>query len=78
MQRRQGVSTFEFEFDLGGDEMRRRVEMLHADPGWDPAEQIAGEDEAYALLYSGLDPEQAAVHRQLVEAGVLPPRVAAP
>jgi hypothetical protein len=64
------------EFDVGGDELRRRAHMLRADSGWDPAAQLAGENAAYALLYSGLDEEQTAVHRRLVDAGVLPRREA--
>jgi hypothetical protein len=68
------VGTVVYQMDLGSDELRRRTEILNATPDWDPAEQLAGEDEAYALLYSQLDAEQEATHRALVAAGVLPPR----
>jgi hypothetical protein len=64
-----------FEIDLTFEEARRRVEVVAAlGAGWDPAEALRGEDEAYALLYSGLDAEQERVYRELVEAGVIPPR----
>jgi hypothetical protein len=70
-------SVFEFAVDLTADELRRRAEVLKAlGPDWDPVAAIQGEQEAYDLLYSGLDAEQEAVYAQLVEAGVLPPREA--
>lgn len=62
------------EMDLTQDEARRRAEVVAAlGDDWDPVAVIKGEEEAYRLLYSGLDEEQAAVHRDLVAAGVLPP-----
>lgn len=63
---------YAWDFDAGFDELRRRIHMLAADPGWSPHEQIAGEDAAIALLYSGLDDEQMVTYRSLVDAGVLP------
>jgi Family of unknown function (DUF6400) len=68
---------FEFSVDLTADELRRRAEVIKAlGPDWDPVALIHGEQEAYDLLYSGLDAEQEATYAQLVEAGVLPPREA--
>ncbi|HEY0359074.1 MAG TPA: DUF6400 family protein [Mycobacteriales bacterium] len=61
-----------FEFDLDADELRRRTEVLRAlGPDWDPVAVLRDEDAAYRLLYSGLDPEQRAVHDLLVREGVL-------
>jgi hypothetical protein len=61
-----------FELDLAAHEIRRRTEILHAlGPGWDPVAVLRDEEAAYALLYSGLDPEQRAVHDLLVREGVL-------
>ncbi|MFI9271294.1 DUF6400 family protein [Kitasatospora sp. NPDC052896] len=63
----------DFDLDLTLDETRRRAQVLAAlGPDWDPIAVIRGEDEAYALLYSGLDPQQQATYDSLVEAGVLP------
>ncbi|MFD8814902.1 DUF6400 family protein [Streptomyces sp. NPDC059627] len=42
--------------------------------GWDPVEMVRGEEEAYDMLYSGLDPEQQRLYDTLVAAGVLPRR----
>lgn len=65
----------EFFVDLDRDEVRRRAEVVRAlGDGWDPAAVLSGEDEAYALLYSGLDAEQQRIYTELVEAGVLPDR----
>ncbi|NUS17879.1 MAG: hypothetical protein HOY69_41870 [Streptomyces sp.] len=62
-----------FDVDLTLDEARRRAEVVAAlGADWDPAAVLRGEDEAYALLYSGLDAEQQRVHDELVAAGVLP------
>ncbi|MER8185080.1 DUF6400 family protein [Kitasatospora sp. NPDC094015] len=62
-----------FEIDLTAEEARRRAEVVAAlGPDWDPAAVLRAEDEAYALLYSGLDAEQQALHDRLVAAGVLP------
>lgn len=63
------------EIDLTRDEARRRAEVIAAlGEGWDPIAVMEGEEEAYRLLYSGLDEEQRAIYRQLREAGVLPAR----
>lgn len=62
-----------FSIDLTFEEARRRAEVVTAlGPHWDPRAALQGEDEAYALLYSGLDAEQQRVYDMLVEAGVLP------
>ncbi|MCX4725802.1 DUF6400 family protein [Streptomyces sp. NBC_01306] len=62
-----------FTMDLTFDESRRRAEVVAAlGPEWDPVEALRGEDEAYALLYSGLDAEQQRAYDMLVAAGVLP------
>jgi hypothetical protein len=64
-----------FELDLTLDEVRRRVHVLAAvGPDWDPIAVLAGEEAAYALLYSDLDPEQQEIYERLVQAGVLRPR----
>ncbi|WP_329454175.1 DUF6400 family protein [Streptomyces sp. NBC_01497] len=62
-----------FSIDLTFDEVRRRSEVVAAlGPHWDPVAALQGEDEAYALLYSGLDEEQQRTYDMLVAAGVLP------
>ncbi|WP_329138695.1 DUF6400 family protein [Streptomyces sp. NBC_01476] len=62
-----------FTIDLTFEEGRRRAEVVAAlGPDWDPVAALRGEDEAYALLYSGLDAEQQRVYDMLVAAGVLP------
>ncbi|MET7301247.1 DUF6400 family protein [Embleya sp. NPDC005575] len=62
-----------FTIDLTFEEARRRAEVVAAlGPDWDPVAAIRSEDEAFALLYSGLDPEQQRIHDMLVAAGVLP------
>ncbi|WP_331772691.1 DUF6400 family protein (plasmid) [Embleya sp. NBC_00888] len=62
-----------FTIDLTFEETRRRAEVVAAlGPDWDPVAVLRGEDEAYALLYSGLDAEQRRIHDLLVAAGVLP------
>ncbi|GAA1507764.1 hypothetical protein GCM10009677_45540 [Sphaerisporangium rubeum] len=64
-----------FELDLTGHEARRRAEVVAAlGDDWDPAAALRAEQEAHALLYSGLDEEQERVYATLVAAGVLPPR----
>ncbi|GGK89815.1 hypothetical protein Sme01_50210 [Sphaerisporangium melleum] len=64
-----------FEMDLTLHETRRRAEVVAAlGPGWDPVAVMRGEEEAYDLLYSGLDREQRQTYEMLVSAGVLPPR----
>lgn len=66
---------FEFDVDLSAHEMLRRAHVLDAlGPDWDPVAALRGEEEAYALLYSGLDADQRRVYEELVAAGVLPPR----
>ncbi|MER6954191.1 MULTISPECIES: DUF6400 family protein [unclassified Streptomyces] len=65
----------DFAIDLSAHEMLRRAHVLDAlGPDWDPGEALRGEQEAYALLYSGLDDGQQRVYDELVAAGVLPPR----
>ncbi|WP_329558585.1 DUF6400 family protein [Streptomyces uncialis] len=65
--------TVDLTFDLTFEEARRRASVVAAlGPEWDPVAVLRGEDEAYALLYSGLDPEQRRTHDMLVAAGVLP------
>ncbi|MFC8076592.1 DUF6400 family protein [Streptomyces sp. NPDC057307] len=62
-----------FTIDLTFEEARRRAEVVAAlGPEWDPVAALRGEDEAYALLYSGLDAEQQRTYDMLVAAGVLP------
>ena len=62
-----------FTIDLTFEEARRRAEVVAAlGPDWDPVEALRGEDEAHALLYSGLDAEQQRTYDMLVAAGVLP------
>ncbi|MEV7426239.1 MULTISPECIES: DUF6400 family protein [unclassified Streptomyces] len=62
-----------FDIDLTFEEARRRTEVVAAlGPDWDPVAALRGEDEAYALLYSGLDAEQQRTYDMLVAAGVLP------
>ncbi|MFC8824813.1 DUF6400 family protein [Streptomyces sp. NPDC057137] len=62
-----------FTIDLTFEEARRRAEVVAAlGPEWDPVAALQGEDEAYALLYSGLDAEQQRTYDMLVAAGVLP------
>ncbi|MFG2828071.1 DUF6400 family protein [Streptomyces sp. NPDC048434] len=62
-----------FELDLVTHEARRRAEVVAAlGDTWDPIAVMEGEDEAYRLLYSGLDAEQQATYDMLVAADVLP------
>lgn len=62
-----------FAIDLTFEEARRRAEVVAAlGPDWDPMAVLLGEDEAYALLYSGLDADQQRTYDLLVAAGVLP------
>ncbi|NUP18655.1 MAG: hypothetical protein HOZ81_21740 [Streptomyces sp.] len=70
-----GSTPVEFSVDLSAHEMLRRAHVLDAlGPDWDPVAVLRGEEEAYELLYSGLDAEQQRIHDELVAAGVLPPR----
>ncbi|WP_089106825.1 DUF6400 family protein [Streptomyces hyaluromycini] len=65
----------EFSVDLTGHEMTRRAHVMAAlGDGWDPVEMVRGEEEAFDMLYSGLDPEQQRLYDTLVAAGVLPRR----
>ena len=62
-----------FAVDLTFEEARRRAEVVAAlGPDWDPVAALKAEDEAHALLYSGLDAEQQRTYDLLVAAGVLP------
>jgi hypothetical protein len=66
-----------FAYDLTHDEARRRTAVLEAiGDEWDPAEVLAQEDRAYAMLYSDLNDDQQRIYDDLVAAGVLPDRVA--
>ncbi|MER5852645.1 DUF6400 family protein [Streptomyces sp. NPDC002012] len=68
-------SLIPFTIDLTFEEARRRAEVVTAlGPDWDPIAALQGEDEAYALLYSGLDAEQQRTYDLLVATGVLPGR----
>lgn len=63
----------EFAVDLSAHEMLRRTHVMSAlGPDWDPVAALRGEEEAYALLYSGLSAEQQRLYDELVSAGVLP------
>jgi hypothetical protein len=65
----------EITYDLTLDEARRRTAILEAiGDDWDPIQALAEEEQAYEMLYSGLDPEQQRVYDELVSAGVLPDR----
>jgi hypothetical protein len=69
---RMTAEVFPFEFDLDAHEVRRRAEILRAlGSDWDPVAVLRGEEEAYELLYSGLDADQVEVYDRLVAAGVL-------
>ncbi|MGW7056615.1 DUF6400 family protein [Streptomyces sp. NPDC054887] len=62
-----------FAIDLTVEEARRRAEVVAAlGPDWDPGAVLEGEQQAQALLYSGLDAEQRRTYDMLVSAGVLP------
>ncbi|MEU1408948.1 DUF6400 family protein [Streptomyces sp. NPDC005728] len=73
---RPGTSApVDFVVDLTAHEMLRRTHALAAlGPDWDPVAALRGEEEAYDLLYSGLDAEQQRIYDELVAAGVLPRR----
>lgn len=60
-----------FTFDLTAHEIRRVSAVLDAMPDWNPVTALAGETEAYTLLYSGLSAEQRVVYDLLREEGVL-------
>ncbi|WP_433256811.1 DUF6400 family protein [Streptosporangium sp. CA-135522] len=64
-----------FEIDLTLEETRRRAAVMAAlGPEWDPPAALRSEEEAYDLLYSGLDERQRETYDMLVAAGVLPER----
>jgi hypothetical protein len=60
-----------YNWDLTSHELRRLSATLEGMPDWDPDGSLRMESEAYRLLMSNLDEEQQAIHRMLVEAGVL-------
>ncbi|MFD3917133.1 DUF6400 family protein [Streptomyces sp. NPDC058603] len=73
MNQDNATGLIPFTIDLTLEEARRRAEVMAAlGPDWDPVAVLRGEDEAYALLYSGLDAEQQCTYDLLVAAGVLP------
>ncbi|MFD5032944.1 DUF6400 family protein [Streptomyces sp. NPDC058405] len=73
MNQDNATGLIPFTIDLTFEEVRRRAEVVAAlGPDWDPVAALRGEDEAYALLYSGLDAEQQRTYDLLVAAGVLP------
>lgn len=68
-------SNSAFEIDLTLEETRRRAAVMTAlGPDWDPLAVMRGEEEAYDLLYSGLDDGQQEIYDMLVATGVLPRR----
>jgi hypothetical protein len=68
-------NAVEFVYDLAFDEVRRRTAVLQAiGAEWDPIRALAGQEQAYAMLYSNLDAEQQRHYDNLVAAGVLPDR----
>lgn len=72
------MANLDFVYDLTLDEARRRSAVLEAiGDDWDPVAVLAGEEEAYDMLYSNLDEEQQRVYDELVRAGVLPERTTA-
>ncbi|WP_432024717.1 DUF6400 family protein [Streptomyces parvus] len=74
--RRRRLRTAEltpFTIDLTFEEARRRAEAAATlGPDRDPVAALRGENEAYALLCSGLDAEQRPSCDRLVATGVLP------
>ena len=69
------MADLDFAYDLTLDEARRRSAMVTAiDDDWDPGAALAQEDQAYDMLYAGLDDEQQRIYDELVAAGVLPDR----
>ncbi|MFE1962357.1 DUF6400 family protein [Streptomyces sp. NPDC059479] len=73
MNQDNATGLIPFTINLTVEEARRRAEVVAAlGPDWDPLAVLRGEDEAYALLYSGLDAEQQRTYDLLVAAGVLP------
>jgi hypothetical protein len=68
---RHPATTSSHVFDLSAHEQRRLSAVLAATPDIDPGAVLAAEVEAHRMLYSGLDAEQQAVFRMLVDAGIL-------
>ena len=60
-----------FVLDLTAHEQTRLAAVVAAMPDLDPGAVLAAETEAHRLLYSGLDAQQRATYRMLVDAGVL-------
>ncbi len=60
-----------FHFDLAAHEQQRLAAVLDAASDLDPGAVLVSETEAHRMLYSGLDAEQRATYRLLVDAGVL-------
>ena len=59
-------------FDLAVDESRRRAALLHAiGPHWDPVVVLANEQEAWEMLYSGLDGPTQQIYNDLAAARVI-------
>jgi hypothetical protein len=58
-------------FDLGAHEQGRLAVVLDAMPDLDVLAVLDAETQAHRMLYSGLDTEQRATYRMLVDAGVL-------
>jgi Family of unknown function (DUF6400) len=67
------MADLDFVYDLTLDEARRRSAMVTA-IGDDWGAALAQEDQAYDMLYAGLDDEQQRIYGQLVAVGVLPDR----
>ncbi|MPZ65551.1 MAG: hypothetical protein GEU83_08545 [Pseudonocardiaceae bacterium] len=65
--------TVEHVVDLTGHEhTSRRAAVLAAADDYDPAAALdAEQQQATAMLYSGLDEQQQAIYDELVDAGVL-------
>jgi hypothetical protein len=64
-----------YAYDLTLDDARRRTAVLEViGDDWDPIQTLADEEQAWDMLYSGLDDEQQRLYDELVSAGVLPDR----
>ncbi|MBJ8348184.1 DUF6400 family protein [Antrihabitans sp. YC2-6] len=69
------AGELEFSLDLTLGEAHRRSAVLQAiGDDWDPIAVLAAEEQAYDMLYSGLDSDQQRIYDELVVAGVLPNR----